>query len=124
MTATERCSERTAATARPTTPAPMTATSTSGCERAAHIGNSGCHAALNGSARRYQRPRPGAFHRVSKGQQECILVSPRVRLQANGEAAAAEPGRDGDRRVAGEIGRDGQRAGVVGTYRNLAHLVR
>src|SRR3972149_3764380 len=33
MTATERCSERTAATARPTTPAPMTATSTSGCGR-------------------------------------------------------------------------------------------
>src|SRR3990172_524295 len=46
MTATERCSDRTAATARPTTPAPMMATSTSACERAAHIGNSGYHAAL------------------------------------------------------------------------------
>src|SRR3989304_9890469 len=105
MTATERCSERTAAAARPNTPAPMMATSTSGCERAAHIGNSGYHAALNGSARRYQRPRPGAFHRESQVQQEGVLVSPRVRLQANGEAAAAEPGRDGDRRVAGGVGR-------------------
>src|SRR3989337_770956 len=33
MTTSERCSERTAATARPTAPAPMTATSTSGCGR-------------------------------------------------------------------------------------------
>src|SRR3990172_8731470 len=100
MTTTERCSERTAATARPTTPAPMTATSTSACERAAHIGNWGSATAqpaqLNGSAGRYQRPRPDAFHRVSKGQQDRVLVPARVRLQTDGEAAAAEPGRHGD----------------------------
>src|SRR3972149_684563 len=37
MTASERRSERTAATARPTTPAPMTATSTSGWGRGGGI---------------------------------------------------------------------------------------
>src|SRR3972149_2014541 len=127
MTATERRSERTAATARPTTPAPMTATSTSACERAAHIGNWGTATArpaqLNGSAGRYQRPRLGALHRESQVQQQRIFVTPCVRLQADGEAAAGDAGRGGDRRVAGEVGRDGQSTGVVGTYRNLTHLV-
>src|SRR3990172_900927 len=44
---------------------------------------------LDGSPRRHQRPRLHSLHRVGKRQQERVLVPARVRLQADGEAAAA-----------------------------------